>query len=196
MPYDARRTDGTEPRLALTFHGTGADADQLHGLARTFLPAHHVVSPEGDVHEGGAARFFRRHGEGVYDMDDLATRAGAMAAFVRAEAERTGALHVTGIGFSNGANILAATAIAHPDLFDALVLMHPLIPWVPGPAPDLAMTRVLITAGQSDPICPAGMTQGLADWFTAQKADVTLAWHPGGHEVPQSEIQAVQDFLL
>ncbi len=196
MPYDALRDDGAAPKLALTFHGTGADASQLHGLARTFLPDHHVVSPEGDVREGGAARFFRRHAEGVYDMDDLAQRTEAMAAFLRSEAERVGAVQVTGIGFSNGANILAATAIAHPEIFDALVLMHPLIPWVPEPVPDLAMTRVLITAGQSDPICPPGMTQGLADWFTAQKADVVLAWHPGGHEVPQAEIEAVREFLV
>ncbi len=195
MPYDALRSDGRDPKLVLTFHGTGAEASQLHGLARTFLPAHHVVSPQGDVDENGAPRFFRRHGEGVYDMKDLGRRVDAMADFVRSETDRTGALHVTGIGFSNGANILAATAIAHPELFDALALMHPLIPWVPDPAPDLAMTRVLITAGRADPICPPEMTQGLADWFTAQKADVLLAWHPGGHEVPQSEVEAVQDFL-
>ncbi len=196
MPYDALRRAGSEPKLALTFHGTGADASQLHGLAQAFLPGHHVVSPQGDVVEGGAARFFRRHGEGVYDMEDLGVRVAAMAEFVRAETERTGAGHVTGIGFSNGANILAATALAHADLFDALVLMHPLIPWMPDPAPGLAMTRVLITAGRSDPICPPDLTQGLADWFTAQKADVTLAWHPGGHEVPQSEVEAVRDFLV
>lgn len=196
MPYDALRTAGDAPKLALTFHGTGGVSSQLHGLARTFLPDHHVVSPAGDVMENGAARFFRRHAEGVYDMDDLAQRTEAMASFVRAETERAGAVHVTGIGYSNGANILAATAIAHPDIFDVLVLMHPLIPWVPEPTPDLAMTRVLITAGQSDPICPAGLTQGLADWFAAQKADVVLAWHPGGHEVPQTEIDAVREFLV
>ncbi len=195
MTYDALRTAGTQARLALTFHGTGAEAGQLHGLAQTFLPGHHVVSPQGDVDERGARRFFRRTGEGVYDMADLGARVEAMAAFVSAETERTGALHVTGIGFSNGANILAATAMAHPELFDALALMHPLIPWTPDPAPDLAMTRVLITAGQSDPICPPDLTQDLADWFTAQKADVVLAWHPGGHEVPQSEVEAVRAFL-
>ncbi|SPJ23351.1 alpha/beta hydrolase [Palleronia abyssalis] len=196
MSYEALRDAGTAPKLALTFHGTGADASQLHGVARTFLPETHIVSPQGDVDENGAARFFRRTGEGVYDMEDLAVRVAAMAEFVRGEVERTGAVHVTGLGYSNGANILAATAMAHPDLFDTMVLMHPLIPWRPEPQPDIAMTRVLITAGQKDPICPAPFTQSLAEWFTAQKADCILAWHPGGHEIQQSEIDALHDFLV
>ncbi|QFU09900.1 Putative hydrolase MhqD [Rhodobacteraceae bacterium THAF1] len=196
MTYEALRHDGSAPKIAFTFHGTGAQAAQLHGVAQQFLPEHHVVSPEGDVDEGGAARFFRRTGEGVYDMDDLAARVAAMAKFVQAERDRTGATHATGIGYSNGANILCATAMAHPDLFDALVLMHPLIPWQPQPQPKMAMMRVLITAGQNDPICPAPQTQALAEWFTDQKADCLLAWHPGGHEVQQSEIDAIRDFLV
>ncbi len=36
-----------------------------------------------------------------------------------------------GLGYSNGANILASTMFATPDLFDAAVLMHPLIPFEP-----------------------------------------------------------------
>ena len=196
MTYDALRTAGDQPKIAFTFHGTGASASQLHGLAQEFLPGHHVVSPEGDVDENGAARFFRRTGEGVYDMHDLARRVDAMASFVRSEIARTDAEQVTGIGYSNGANILAATAMAHPDLFGTLALMHPLIPWTPAPQPKLAMTRVLITAGQRDPICPPDTTQALAEWFTAQKADCLLAWHPGGHEVQQSEIDALREFLV
>ncbi|WP_375260651.1 alpha/beta hydrolase [Palleronia sp.] len=195
MGYDAIRSVGTADHLVFTFHGTGATADQLHGLARTLLPKAHVVSPQGDVHEGDAPRFFRRKAEGVYDMDDLAQRVEKMGLFVRGEITRTGVSHVTGIGYSNGANILAATAIRYPRLFDTLVLMHPLIPWVPAPEPGLAAKRILVTGGRQDPICPAELTQGLADWFTAQMADCTLAWHPGGHEIQQTEIDCVADFL-
>ncbi|SEN03792.1 alpha/beta hydrolase [Palleronia pelagia] len=195
MPYDALRHDGDTNRLILTFHGTGGTAGQFHGAAQAMVPGAHVVSPNGDVLEGGAQRFFRRKAEGVYDMDDLAKRTAAMTEFVLAERERTGAEHVTGLGYSNGANILASVAFQRPGLFDALVLMHPLIPWVPDPQERMAMTRVLITAGRQDPICPPELTQALADWFTAQKADCLLAWHPGGHEIPQSEVEAVADFL-
>ncbi|TRD15632.1 alpha/beta hydrolase [Palleronia caenipelagi] len=196
MTYEALRADGTQPNLTLTFHGTGAAPAQLHGLAQAFMPDDHVVSPLGDVDENGSARFFRRTGEGIYDMDDLARAVAKMVAFISAETARTGATHVTGIGYSNGANILTATAMARPDLFDTLVLMHPLIPWDPAPCHGMAAKRVLITAGQKDPICPAPLTQRLAEWFTEQKADCLLAWHPGGHGIPQSEVEAVAGFLM
>jgi phospholipase/carboxylesterase len=79
----------------------------------------------------GAARFFRRTGEGVYDMDDLARRTEAMANFVAAHVAAHKALHpgvsVYGFGYSNGANILASVAMARPDLFDRIRLLHPIL---------------------------------------------------------------------
>ena len=196
MTYDALRHDGDTHRLILTFHGTGGTAAQFHGAAQAMVPGAHVVSPQGDVSERGAQCFFRRHADGSYDRDDLARATDAMTAFVRAETARTGATHVSAFGFSNGANILATTAMAQPDLFDAIALLHPLIPWMPAPQPALAMTRVLITGGRTDPICPPDLTDALAAWFAAQKADVITAWHPGGHEIPQSEVEALADFLV
>lgn len=196
MTYHARRDDGTEPHLVLTLHGTGGTEDQFHGVARAFFPDAHVVSPRGDVDEGGAARFFRRRAEGVYDMDDLARATQKMAGFLSDEIARTGAHRTTALGFSNGANILAATMIAHPDLVQTAALLHPLIPWTPDPEPRLAMKRVLVTGGRADRIAPPDTVQALADYFAAQMADVTTAWHPGGHEIPQSEVDALRDFLV
>jgi phospholipase/carboxylesterase len=196
MAYVAKRNEGRPGTpLFLTFHGTGGSEDQFHGLAETLLPGAHVVSPRGDVSEMGAARFFRRTGEGVYDMDDLSARTDAMAGFIRDEKARTGAERVVGLGYSNGANILAAVAFAQPDLVDDLILMHPLIPWTPAPQPGLNGRRVLITAGRQDPICPAPLTEALVAYLALQGADVAEAWHPGGHEIRQEELTTLQRFL-
>lgn len=196
MSYVARRTEGRPGApLFLTFHGTGGSEDQFHGFAEQLLPGAHVVSPRGDVSEMGAARFFRRTGEGVYDMDDLARRTDAMAAFIGAEKTRTGADRVVALGYSNGANILASVAFLRPDLVDDLVLMHPLIPWTPAPQPGLSGRRVLVTAGERDPICPAPLTQALVEYLTAQGAAVTAFWHPGGHEIRQDEVAAIQRLM-
>jgi phospholipase/carboxylesterase len=194
MGYLAKRTEGG-PTLALTFHGTGGDETQFHGFAEQLLPGASIVSPRGDVSEMGALRYFRRTAEGVYDMDDLARRTEAMAAFVAAEKARVKATRTVGLGYSNGANILSAVAFRDPGLVDDLVLLHPLIPWQPPPQPGLKGRRVLITAGQRDPICPAPLTDRLANWFEGQGADVTLVWHPGGHEIAQQEIDAIRSFL-
>ncbi|MEM7631046.1 MAG: alpha/beta hydrolase [Pseudomonadota bacterium] len=196
MSYIAKRSEGAAGRpLFLTFHGTGGAEDQFHTLAERLVPGAHVVSPRGDVSEMGANRYFRRSGEGIYDMEDLARATQKMAAFIANEKERVGADRVIGLGFSNGANILAAVGLAEPGLVDDYVLMHPLIPWAPEPQPGLAGRRILITAGQRDPICPAPMTQALADYLAEQKAEVSVAWHNGGHEIGMEEGTAIKQFL-
>mgnify|MGYP000234670237 FL=1 len=196
MTYVAKRTKGTAGApLFLTFHGTGGSEDQFHGFAEQLVPGAHVTSPRGDVSEGGALRYFRRAAEGVYDMDDLAKRTSAMADFIAAEQGNVTPAQTIALGYSNGANILASVAFESPDLVDTLVLMHPLIPWDPTPQPGLKGRRILITAGQRDPICPAGRTQALAGYLTAQGAEVSVVWHPGGHEIAQKEVDAVAAFL-
>jgi phospholipase/carboxylesterase len=191
----ARSAGAPGAPLVLTFHGTGGDERQFHGLAGELVPGAHVVSPRGDVRESGHARYFRRRAEGVYDMDDLARAVEKMAGFVAAARAETAAARVIGLGYSNGANILAATTFAHPGLVDDLALMHPLIPWAPEPQPGLAGRRVLITAGRRDPIAPAAQTEALALWLERQGAEVAVHWHPGGHEIDPSEIAALQTFL-
>ena len=194
MSYIAKRSEGGPGApLLFTFHGTGGDETQFHDLAPQLLPGAAVISPRGDVSEMGANRYFRRTGEGVYDMEDLAARTEAMAAFL--ETEAAGRDRVAGLGYSNGANILASVAFAHPGIVRELVLMHPLIPFEPDPQPGLKGARVLITAGRRDPICPASLTERLAIWLQAQGATVETVWHDGGHEIQQEELLAARDFL-
>ena len=193
MSYIAKRTRGSDGATHIfTFHGTGGTEQQFHGFAEEMFPDAHVTSPRGDVSEGGALRYFRRMAEGLYDMDDLAQRSKAMADFVRSEA--AGAERVIALGYSNGANI-AATVALDADIFTDLVVLHPLIPWVPAPQPAFNGKRILITAGERDPICPKPQTQAFADYLKAQGADVTLHWHAGGHEIAQSEVAAIEAFF-
>lgn len=180
--------------LFLVFHGTGGDENQFFDLASELMPGGRIISPRGDVSEGGALRFFRRTGEGVYDMDDLTLRTAQMIDFVRARKAEGRARRVVGLGYSNGANILASVQFAAPDLFTDSVLMHPLIPFTPR-AVDLSDRRVLITAGRHDPIAPAATTQQLHDYFVGRGAETELFWHPGGHELRQEELREVQVFL-
>lgn len=183
-----------EPGSPLVFalHGTGGDENQLIGFARELVPGATVVSPRGDVSEMGAARFFRRTGEGVYDMDDLARATAKMAGFVAAHVEAAKPSQVFALGYSNGANILASVLFAAPDRFDAVALMHPLIPFAPEIDGSLAGRRVLITAGRRDPICPPELTGRLDAYLRDAGADVRLEWHEGGHEVRPNEIEAAK----
>lgn len=93
--------------LFIVFHGTGGDENQFFGLAEQLLPEATIVSPRGDVSEYGAARFFRRTGEGVYDMEDLARATDKMAGFIAGLVAQYKPSEVIGLGYSNGANIMA-----------------------------------------------------------------------------------------
>ncbi|WP_026619805.1 phospholipase/carboxylesterase (plasmid) [Ensifer sp. WSM1721] len=180
--------------ILFVLHGTGGDENQFFGVGAQLLPEATIVSPRGDVSEHGAARFFRRTGEGVYDMADLARATQKMTNFVKTLAAEHEASEIIGLGYSNGANILANVLIEE-GLLDKAVLMHPLIPFRPKDNPTLAGRRILITAGERDPICPAPLTQALGEYFMAQKAAVEVEWHSGGHDIRQNEIAAVERFL-
>ena len=181
--------------LLFVLHGTGGDENQLVALGRDLLADATIVAPRGDVSESDAARFFRRTGEGVYDMDDLARGTEKMAGFVKAHAEAVKPSRVLGLGYSNGANILASAMFLMPTLFDAAVLMHPLIPFDPVVNGSLTGRHVLITAGRRDPICPPGLTSSLESNLRAKGAGVSIAWHDGGHELRPNEIEAARMFL-
>ena len=180
--------------LLFLFHGTGGDETQFVTVGSSLLPQAGIVAPRGDVSEFGAARFFRRTGEGVYDMADLARAAEKMAGFVRAHIEVAEPSAVLGLGYSNGANILASLIFAEPRMFDAAILMHPLIPFEPQAAASIS-TRLLLTAGRNDPICPPHMTEKLAAWLKQAGAQTELVWHEGGHELRQEEIAAATRFF-
>ena len=94
--------------LVFAFHGTGGDETQFFKLAAALVPGGGVVSPRGDVSEHGAPRFFRRTGEGVYDMNDLARATAKMGQFIAAFREENPGAPVYAFGYSNGANILAS----------------------------------------------------------------------------------------
>jgi phospholipase/carboxylesterase len=189
-----RAPKGDAP-LIFAFHGTGGNEHQFSELVEQIMPDAGLVSPRGDVSEHGALRFFRRTGEGVYDMADLAERTEKMAAFIADHKAAHPGRAVYGLGYSNGANILAAVAFKHGDLFDRIALLHPLIPWRPDDNAQLSGKRVLITAGQRDPICPLPLTQCLIDYFKDQGSRIETSIHDGGHEIRQQELSALQAFI-
>lgn len=181
--------------LIFMFHGTGGDEHQFFDFAEEIAPEAGIVSPRGDVSEHGAARFFKRTGEGIYDMADLATRTEKMAKFIKAHKEANPSSPAYGFGYSNGANILASVVLKAPDLLERIGLLHPLIPWEPQPNSGLAGLKVLITAGQNDPICPWPMSEQLIRYFEEQGSDVITAIHSGGHSLLKSELTELARLL-
>ncbi len=193
-------TDGAElagSTTLLLLHGTGGDEEDLIPLGRALLPGAGMLSPRGKVLERGAARFFRRIAEGVFDQEDLARRTAELAEFIE-RAATTYELdrgRFVAVGFSNGANIAASLLLRRPGLLRGAVLLSPMVPFVPDPTPDLTGTSVFIGAGRADPIAPATQTEHLARLLRQTGAQVTLHWEPGGHAVSKGEVDAAQRWI-
>lgn len=179
------------PALFL-FHGTGGDEHQFTDLAAELKPGARRIGVRGDVSEGGALRYFKRVGEGRYDMADLSRATKKLAAWVPVAAPSGERI---ALGYSNGANIIAATLFEAPETFDVAVIMHPLIPFTPAPQPGLKGKKIIITAGRRDPIAPVHSAELLVQYLKEQGANVTLFWHEGGHEIRREELLAIRDFL-
>ena len=188
----------TQPRapLVLAFHGTGGSEHQFFELACTRLPDAHVIAVRGDVEENGMLRYFKRRGEGRYDMEDLAQRSERLAHFIAELKQQHQPRAVWAFGYSNGANILASMLFNSPELFDKAAMLHPLIPWQPEAQPGLNNKPILITAGKEDSLCPAEETTRLSSYFEQQRSQVKVVWHPGGHDIDPLEHDAWTEFFL
>ncbi len=181
----------------LLLHGTGGDEHDLLPLGRALAPGAALLSPRGPVLENGMPRWFRRRGEGVFDLEDLGRRTDELAAFIEEATARYAldAGRVVAVGFSNGANIAASVLLRRPGVLSAAALLSPMLPYEP-PAPSaLAGTSVFISAGRADPFAPGAQVERLAALLRGAGADVRVHWRPGGHAIDPADVEAVKGWI-
>jgi phospholipase/carboxylesterase len=183
----------TPPLLLL--HGTGGDENDLIGLGRMVAPGASLLSPRGKVMEGGMPRFFRRLAEGVFDEEDVYRRAHELADFVGEARAAYGLPAPIALGFSNGANIAAATLLLRPEALAGAALIRAMVPLSQPPASDLTGKPVLILSGSMDPMVPADNAARLAAILRATGARVEHRTLPAGHGLSQADISLTRQFL-
>lgn len=194
-------TDPAAPPLVL-LHGTGGDEHDLVGLAERVSPGSALLAPRGLVAEHGAARFFPRLAEGVFDPAAIEPRILELADFLVAALRHykldTHPRGIAALGFSNGANAAAALLQLRPDVpLAAAVLLRAMVVLPPAAPPgSLAGRRVLLLNGDRDPIVPADHPARLAALLSAGGADVARASHPdAGHGLAPADVRLATDFL-
>jgi len=181
----------------LLLHGTGGNESDLLQLGRELSPGAALLSPRGKVLENGMPRFFRRLGEGIFDINDLADQTHNLAVFVR-EASRAYGFdlgRVVAVGYSNGANIAGSALILHPETLAGAVLFRPMVPFVPDAMPQLSRKPILILAGSRDDIVPKDETERLAGLLKRAGADLTLRWADATHGIAGDEVAAAREWL-
>jgi phospholipase/carboxylesterase len=181
----------------LLLHGTGGDENDLGPLGRELAPEAAILSPRGKVSEYGAARFFRRLAEGVFDHEDLVFRTHELAGFVEATAGEYGfdPSKLVAVGYSNGANVAASLMLLHPGLLRAAVLFRAMVPFEPEETPDLSGMPVFLAAGRRDRMIPPENTERLAEILRQAGADLDLRWRSAGHPLTYEEVAEAREWL-
>lgn len=182
-------------RPLLLLHGTGGTEHDLLPLARSLSPGSAVLSPRGNVSENGAARFFARLAEGVFDPAEVVRRTHELADFIAASARTHGVdpARLVAVGFSNGANIAATLLLLRPESLAGALLLRPMVvldqPAAPG---SLAGKRALLLNGTVDPIVPPDQPPRLAALLRAGGADVTQQMLRAGHGLTPADFAAAK----
>jgi phospholipase/carboxylesterase len=179
----------------LLLHGTGGNEDDLLPLGRMIAPRAPLLSPRGKVLENGMPRFFRRVAQGVFDEDDVRQRANELADFVDQACETYDIAAPIAVGYSNGANVVAAILLLRPATLAGAVLSRATAPFAHPPRVELAGKPVLILSGANDPLMSAEGAARLALALQQGGAIVTHRTLPVGHELSQADINLARAWL-
>ena len=184
-------------RVLLLLHGTGGNENDMIPLGRDLDPTAALLSLRGNVLENGMPRFFRRLAEGVFDEEDVVRRANELADFIGSAAKQYefDPKQLTAVGYSNGANVAAAVLLLRPGTITSAVLFRAMVPLIPAAEPNLHDTRVIICAGERDPIIPLSNAERLAAMLRNAGADVTLRVEDASHQLDFAEIEAAKKWL-
>jgi predicted esterase len=189
--------DRASAETLVVLHGTGGDENDLIGVGQAVAPGAAILSPRGNVLENGAPRFFKRLAEGVFDREEVRSRAEELSRFIRAAISKYGfnPERVFALGYSNGANVASTVMFIEPGLFRGAIMFRPMVVFEPDEHPDLSGAGIFISAGRLDPIVPTKSVERLAELFEASRAEVTLKWQQAGHNLLPSEARDAADWL-
>lgn len=190
-------TDPAAPPLLL-LHGTGGTEHDLLRLGRAISPGSALLSPRGQVSEGGALRFFARLAEGVFDPAEITVRTHQLADFISSAGARYGfePRRLVAVGFSNGANIAACLLLLRPESLGGAILLRPMVVLEQtAPAGSIVGRRVLILNGSTDPLVPPDHPERLAALLKYGGAEVEVTRLAASHGLTPQDLAAAQAWL-
>ncbi len=196
--YHIQFEPGTDADAAplLLLHGTGGDESSLMTLGRAMAPTAPLLGVRGSQMEGTITRWFKRFGEGRFDLEDAALQADRLAGFIEiAVVKFRFASMPVAVGYSNGANIASAVLMRNPHVFDSAVLMRGMNSIPPVSGLELGGKRILYLSGANDPLAPPESRAIMVSNMRAAGADVTEHVTGPGHDIGMEDAIAARDWL-
>jgi phospholipase/carboxylesterase len=187
-----KRAENSDGATLILFHGTGGNEADLLPIGREISGHADLLGFRGRSSEEGVLRWFRRFGMDRFDQADVRREAEAFAATLPQALSRykLDPSRVTALGYSNGANFVAALMLLHPGLLTRAILLRPMLVLESPPEVELAGTQVLAVAGRSDPY--GHYVPALADHFRRCGANVAAEIIAAGHALNRQDIALAQ----
>lgn len=190
------KDDSPIGELIVLFHGSGGNEESLVPMARRLWPNAVLLGLRGRVLQDGKTRWYRRLTPVTFDQQDIRLEANAFARFFSGLADRYDfdLSRTTFVGYSNGANLLAATMILHPDFIRRAILMRSMPVLNDSPVVDLSRVRILTLTGLHDtlysPYAPA-----LSELLRKCQAKIDAQTVNADHMLGMKDEEAIREWL-
>lgn len=187
----------TDLAPVLMLHGTGGDESDLLPIATFLFPEHPKLGIRGRISENGSNRYFIRHDDGSFDLDNLAQETNWLLSAIKQETQRyqLNAEQLIVLGFSNGANIAAYAWLNQPTMFKTAVLLHPMMITPPQQPRNLSGYQAFATYGDVDPIVSEDNFDQLMSQLKTAQATVEIFKNHQSHRLTQTELLAAQSWI-
>ncbi|KXF78791.1 carboxylesterase [Paramesorhizobium deserti] len=194
--YRFYRPENPTGKTVVLLHGSGGDETSLVPLATRIWPNAVLLGVRGRVLQEGRTRWYRSITPVKFDQKDVRAEADAFVVFLTklADSHDIDLRRATFVGYSNGANLLAATMLLHPDLVKRAVLMRPMPVLDDTPAASLSKANVLTIAGAQDEIY-APYAPALSALLRSNGARVDARTVATGHLLGDEDVQIVNEWL-
>jgi phospholipase/carboxylesterase len=190
LPFIHRfnRPERPDGATLVLLHGAGGNEADLMPIARRIAPRATLLGVRGRATEEGTNRWFRRFDATTFDQADIRTEADAFAAFVEGAVTGYGLDpdRLAFLGYSNGANLLAAVIQFHPGVVRRAILLRGIWASENAEAGKLSGTRVLMLNGRDDSF--VRNAPALADALIVRGAQVDRRELAVGHELAAADV--------
>ncbi len=195
MDFVHKFAPGRSPMTVLLLHGSGGDENDLLPVAGALAPGAALLSPRGNVMQHGARRFFSYPGPDGFDADEVSQRVAELTEWIRRMTQQYAIdpRRLYALGYSNGANMAAATLLLEPGAIAGACLFRSRAVIKPAVLPDLTGVPVLISAGQTDHLIPPSAAEALGQLLTSAGARVDLAVQNAGHDLTPADFSLARN---
>lgn len=185
--HHLHQPDTADGSALVLLHGTGGNEQDLMPLAARVAPNATLLGVRGRSNEEGIARWFRRLAMARFDQKHIRNEADAFTSFMKTATARHSLdpARMTFLGYSNGANFIAALLALHHKLVPRAILLRPMQPLEAPPRVDLSACHVLMLAGTTDPY--GKYAPALENWLRRCNAHVDARLINAGHQLASAD---------